>query len=551
MHYRLFLASVLQFRYSLDMLSRISHTFSEKITPLLLTLLIVGCSGNTKHLKDQRLRLNLHSEPPSLDPRKFTDSTSANVLIMLFEGLTRFESDQKPHPAAAKKIALSKDQCTYTFTLRDSYWCNGDPVTAEDFAYSWRKMLEPNFPSLFAYKLFVIKNAAEVKAGTRSLEDLGIRVKDEKTLEITLNHPTPYFLELTAFPSFFPVNKKIDIKTPNWAADSGPSFISNGPFCLKKWEHENEITVKKNPGYWDSKSVKLNEINLAMIDDTTTEFYMFEMNEIDWAGAPLSTLPPDFLPNLKEEGKVSFVPSSGVYYFKINTDDPVLKNIKIRQALGLSINRHAIVNHVTQGGQQPACALVPPIPGWQVNSFFKDGDVEEARKLFAKGLEEMGLKKMPPLTLSYNTSRDHQKIAQAIQHQWKEALDIPVNLEAFDWKVYLSKINSQDYQIGRIGWIGDFNDPLSFLEPFKYRNGTNETGWENSEYIWYLEQAQKELNSKKRASLLARAEKLLIEEMPIIPLYFMNYAFLKKGYLRGEFITSLGIIDFKRAHLKE
>lgn len=212
---------------------------------ILITVLVTACTRDPKRIEDQKLRLNLHSEPPSLDPRKFTDTTSGHVLIMLFEGLTRIDIDNKPKPGAAEKILISKDKCTYTFTLRDSLWCNGERVTAEDFAYSWRKMLDPLFPSEFAYKLFVIKNAAEVKAGKLPMEALGLHVLDEKTLEVTLNHPTPYFLELTAVPYCFPVNKKIDVEFPDWAAEAGPHYISNGPFCLKKWEHENEILVKK------------------------------------------------------------------------------------------------------------------------------------------------------------------------------------------------------------------------------------------------------------------------------------------------------------------
>lgn len=529
-----------------------------RILLILIACSLSACSGNVKRVSQQRMRLNLYCEPPSLDPRKFTDSTSANVLIMLFEGLTRVGFDHKPHPAAAEEILISKDKRTYTFKLRETYWSNGDPVDAEDFAYAWRKILDPKFPSLFAYKLYVIKNAAAIKEGKLPMEELGVRVVDTKTLEVTLNHPTPYFLELTSFPTFYPVNKKIDEISPEWASEPGAFYVSNGPFTLKHWEHESEIVVEKNPRYWDAQKINLQSIHLSMIDDTTTEFYMYEMGELDWAGSPISNLPPEFIPALKQEGKIKIAPATAVYYYKINTDDPTLSNRKIRQALGLCINRHAIVEHITQAGQEPALGLVPPMPGWKKNTLFKDGDIEKARMLFAEGLDEMGIERndFPTLTLSYNTNREHQKIAQAIQQQWKEGLGIKVELETSDWKVYLSKINKQNYQIGRMGWVGDFHDPVSFLEPFKYRDnpnigGNNETGWEHPDYADYLDRAEREIDEKRRAKLLRNAEELLIDEMPIIPIFYINLAYLKKPYVQNVYTSSLGIIDFKEAYLEE
>lgn len=519
---------------------------------------LTSCSKNGNRVSEQKLCVNLYCEPPSLDPRRFTDSSSANVLLMLFEGLTRIDSDNKPKPALAEKILISPDQRTYTFKLREAYWSNGDKVTAEDFAYSWRKILEPNYPALFAYKLYVIKNAIDIKEGRLPVEQLGVKVIDDKTLEVTLNYPTPYFLELVAFPTFFPVNKKNDLLKPDWAGEASSYYISNGPFRLKKWDHENEIELRKNPQYWDANSVKLQSIYLAMIDDTTTEFYMFEMGELDWAGSPISNLPPEFLPALIEEGKIQIMPATAVYYYKINTDAPCLSNTNIRLALGHCINRKAIVDHITQAGQRPALSLIPPMPGWEERNLFQDGDLDSAREHFKNGIQELGIEEgqFPSFSLCYNTNREHQKIAQAIQQQWKDGLGIKVDLETADWKVYLSKINKQDYQIGRMGWIGDFHDAVSFLEPFKYKDnphlgGNNETGWENPSYTALLDRAEQEINPEKRIALLKQAEKILIEQMPVIPVFFINFAYLKKPYVHNVFVSPLGVADFKKAFLKE
>ncbi|MCH9626475.1 MAG: Oligopeptide-binding protein OppA [Chlamydiales bacterium] len=525
---------------------------------LVILSTLAACAGSGKEDNEQKLRLNIYTEPPSLDPRKFTDSTSANVLLMLFEGLTRVGEDHQPHPALAKEILVSENQRTYTFKLRESYWSNGERVTAEDFAYAWRTILDPKFPSLFAYKMYVIENAAEIKEGTLPIDELGVKVLDPLTLEVTLCYPTPYFLELAAFPTFYPVNRRAAEKNSEWAADAGPLFVSNGPFQLKKWVHESEIVVEKNPFYWDADSVQLDLLHLSMIDDTTTEFYMYEMGELDWAGSPTSNLSPEFVPALKQEGKIEILPATAVYYYKLNTDDPALANLNIRRALGLCINRQAIVEHITQAGQVPALALIPSMPGWKASELYKDGDCESAKKLFTEGLSELGWEKQqfPVLKLSYNSNREHQKIAQAIQQQWKEALEIKVELETFDWKVFLSKMSHQDYQIGRMGWLGDFHDAVSFLEPFKFRDhphfgGNNETGWEHLDYISTLDEAQKERDSVKRVALLREAEKILINEMPVIPIFYINLAYLRKPYVHHVYISPLGVADFKKALIKQ
>jgi oligopeptide transport system substrate-binding protein len=525
-----------------------------------LICLLPAC--NKAPPQHQTLRMNLFTEPPSLDTRKAMDSTSANVLINLFEGLTRIGEDHKPQPATAERIEISADRRTYTFRLRECYWSNGDRLTAHDFVHAWQTTLDPLFPSPFAYKLYVIQNAEQIKSGELPLDKLAVKALDSYTLEVTLKYPTPYFLELLAFPTFFPVHKQTDQVNADWALEAG-QFVCNGPFCLQKWEHERKIVAVKNPFYWDANSVKLNAVEMEMIDDTTTEFYMFEMNELDWAGSPLSNLPPEFIPALREQklggqAFVHFYPATAVYYYIFNTEKFPLNNKYIRQALACAINREDIVTHVTQAGQMPATGLVPPMPGWEEpSSYFEDGDIALAQSLFKKGLEELGLTEatFPILTLTYNTNREHLKIAQAIQQQWKEALGITVDLLHFDWKVYLSKISHQDFQIARMGWIGDFHDPVSFLEPFKSKNdpergGNNETGWEDPEYKACLEAAEKEVNCEKRRGILRKAEEILISNMPVIPIYYIVQGYVKRNYVKGVYVSPLGTIDFKHAYIE-
>ncbi len=519
--------------------SIIGLKLASLFTFFLLTL--HSCQQKKEH---NTLRLNLCCEPPTLDLREATDTTSMNVLLMLFEGLTRFNGNNEAVLAAAESVALSEDGCTYTFYLRDHLWSNGDRVTAHDYVATWRAVLDPNFPAPFAYKFFCIKGAQEVRQGAPA-ETLAVRALDVRTLEVNLNHPVPYFLELIALPTFYPLHMSSISNHPNWAKEVGPFYVCNGPFIMKSWEHESELILRKNRFYWDQSKVHLNSIHLAMVADPATEFYMFEMGELDWAGSPLSSLPLDFIPNLGQEGKLNHYTTNGVYYYKLNTESPPLNNMKVRRALALSIDREAIITHILQADQRVATAFVPGN-----SSFFQDHS-PEAPLLFAEGLREENYTSTPTLTLCYNSNSQHQKIAQAIQQQWKTALNLDVQLESCDWKVYLDKISTQNYQIARLGWIGEHSDPISYLEPFKTKSQeNNETGWENEEFRTLIEASNYELDREKRLAMLHDAEAILMDEMPIIPIYFLNNSYLKKPYVKGAILTSLGTIDLKEARIE-
>ncbi len=520
---------------------------------LLILIVATACNSSNKEPKTQTLRVNLFSEPPTLDPRKAVDITSVNILLALFEGLTRIGPNDKPEPALAEKITISKDKLTYTFHLRPSFWSNQDPVTAYDFLYSWRKILDPKFPSPLAYKLFIIKNAMLVKQGKLPVTDLGVVAPDAKTLVVQLEHPSPSFLELLSFAVFYPVHSNSEADETSFY-DGGEKFISNGPFNLVSWDHDTKITLAKNPLYWDEKAVILSSIDMVMVDDTTTEFHMYEMNELDWAGSPLSNLPVEVVPSLQQEGTLISTPLLAVYYYKMNVEAPPLHNQNIRKALSYAIDRDAIVTHILQSGEKPALSLVP----LQNHTYFKDHDLSRAKELFDLGMKELGLTKtnFPPLKISFNSNREHQKIATAISQQWQQTFGIEASLEHCDWKVYLSKLNQRDYQIARMGWIEDCQDPLSFLEPFKYKDegplgNNNNTGWANPKFTDLLDKAERSVDPEIRANHLIAAEKILMEEMPVIPIYFLTSRYVKKAYVQGVYLSSGGIIDFKRASIKQ
>lgn len=521
---------------------------------VLLFVFLIACTSTQKNV--QYLRLNLASEPPTLDPRKATDATSVNVLLALFEGLTRVGFDNKPDLALADSIEVSKDGLTYTMHLRDAKWNNGDKLTSYDFLKTWQQILNPSYPAPYAYKLFVIKNAAAIKEGKLPVEKLAVTAPDAHSLIITLEHPTPYFLELLAFPTFFAVNQKSAAANDDWAADAGPQYVSNGPFNLQKWEHDSEINLVKNPLYWDRENVCLETINMSMIDDSTTEFNMFESNELDWAGSPLSNLPTDILPAIRAEGILHTYPIAGGYYYRINTTCFPLSNVHIRQALSYAINRQEIITHILQGGEKPALALVPAVSDNSPHDFFHDGDTKLAQERFKQGLAELGIEKLPKLHLSYNTNREHQKIAQAIQQQWRETLGVETELDHVDWKVYLAKIAAMDYEISRMGWLEDYDDPLSFLESFRYNDegpygNNNNTGWTDPTYSELLTKAEYELNTQKRLRYLLEAESIIMEAMPVIPIYFLTFKYVKKPYVKCVYLNPNGTVDYKWTYIEK
>ncbi|WP_134698892.1 peptide ABC transporter substrate-binding protein [Ammoniphilus sp. YIM 78166] len=538
-------------------------------TAMVSSLLLTACGGNAtpttsekpadqgakeKNKAPQLLRLNINSEPPTLDPGLAEDSTSGTLIRQMFEGLTRIGEDENPHPAAAEKIDVSDDLKTYTFTIRENAkWSNGEPVTAYDFEFAWKRVLDPATAANYAYQLYVIKNAEKFnKSEIKDVAEVGIKATDERTLVVELENPTPYFLELTAFYTYMPVNKKVVEANKDWANDATDKYISNGPFKLDKWEHNNVAEIVKNDQYWDADKVHLDRISFVMIEDQATAFNMFESGELDWAGAPTSDLPTDAIPSLKDQGRLNIYPIAGTYWYKFQTENPPFNNAKVRKAFAYAIDRQSIIDNVTQANQLPAMGAVPPTMGLKEEGYFKDHDVETAKKLLDEGLQELGMTKDKlDITLSYNTNEGHQKIAQAIQDQWKQAFGIEVKLHNMEWKVYLEEMHKGNYQIGRMGWLGDFNDPINFLELYKDKlGGNNDTFWENAEFQRLLNESASEEDPAKRDQLLAQAEQILMDEMPIAPIYFYTKSYVKDDKVKGVMLHGLGDVDYKYAYIE-
>ena len=313
--------------------------------------------------------------------------------------------------------------------------------------------------------------------------------------------------------------------------------------------------LEKNADYWDADNVKLNTITMIMVNDANTELSMFDSGELDWAGMPNGELPQDALQSLKDAGRLHTESIAGIYNYKLNTTVAPFNNANIRKAFALAINRQELIDNVTQGGQLPAMAIVPPtmFPENE-KGYFKDNDVEKAKEYLQKGLKELGLKdvsELPAIGLSFNTDEGHQKIAQAVQDMWKKNLGVEVTLDNSEWKVYIDKVQSLDYNIARMGWLGDFNDAINFLELYYAADGgNNDTGWENKEFQALLDQSSTEADAAKRQELLKQAEAIFMEEMPVIPVYFYTNNWVQADNLKDVAVSGLGDVQFKWAYFE-
>lgn len=514
---------------------------------LLALSFLTGCQDNSS--KNQTaLRVAFDHEPQTLDPRLGTDLQTANVLQMMYEGLMRLDYHGNVIPGVAETMDVSSDLKTYTFTLRESFWSDGTPLTANDFEETWLSILDPAFPAPNAYQFYDIKGAKAYKTGKAPKANVGIKVLDSKTLIVELENPTPYFSKLVSTFFFLPAGPKVrHAKTEN--AD----MQSNGPFKLASWKHNDELVMVKNPLYWDAKIVAIEKINLIILDENTS-YKMFELGHLDRTGSPTATLPQDAIASLRQQQQLKVKAAAATHWFRFNTEAAPMNNAKMRKAFNLALNRKAIVEHVTQGNQTAALSLVPPIKDWEMNSYFQDNDVSGARQLFQEALEEMNLdkNKLPSITLTYAINdRDH-KIAQAVQQQWNEAFGIHIQLLSQEPKIFSENVLNGDYQIVPGSWYADFNDPINFLEIFKFKsNSSNRTKWEHPEYIQLLDSSANEMDNQKRIQYLTQAEAFLMKEMPVAPLFFASFNYLESDNIGGVSLSNLGILDFKYAYIED
>lgn len=460
------------------------------------------------------------AEPETLDPAIITGQPEGRVVNALFEGLCAYDQDGRAVPGVAAAWEVSPDARTYTFRLRpEAKWSDGQPVTAKDFLNSWKRTLTPATGSQYNYQLFPIRNAQAFAEGKLAdFSEVGVSAPDAHTLVVELENPTPYFLELCAFPTLHPVRTDlIDRVGDDWVKPE--HIISNGAYALKAWRINDRITLEKNPHYWNRDAVALGSVDVLPISDANVAFNFFASGLADLV-MDKGLAPPALLEEMKKQPWFHAAPFLGIYFLRYNCERGPFADERVRRAFSLAIDKNRIVEKITRAGELPAPGFVPPgIPGYAGT----DGigfDPDAARRLLAEAGYPGGAG-FPLVSYLYSKSELNEAIAVELQSMWRESLGVNVNLVRQEWKVYLNSLSLLDYDIARSSWVGDYPDPNTFLDMFLTGGGNNRTGWSSPAYDRLIAAAARELDPPKRFDLLRRAEDLLVKQaVPIAPIYY-------------------------------
>jgi oligopeptide transport system substrate-binding protein len=485
---------------------------------LLLLCLVTGCGSG-----DQRADLVIlnGAEPESIDPAVITGQLDGRICYALFEGLLHFDRFGKPQPGIAENWDLSSDGKNYTFHLRaNARWSNGDPVTAKDFLLSWKRILLPETASEYAYLLYHVKNAQSFNEGTlKDFGSVGLTAIDDRTFRVELEAPVPYFLDLCSFATLLPVHlATVEKYGDEWIKPD--KLVNNGPFLLKEWRLNYRIRLQKNPLYWDASHVALNTIDALPIDNSITAYNFYASKVADLI-LDKGLTPPSLIPELKSRPDFHAAPFLGNYFIRFNVKRKPLADVRVRQAFAMAIDRERIVQKITQAGEPPAYSFTPPgtASGYQPPKMF-GRDVQKARRLLAEAGYPDG-KGFPTVTYLYDSKKLNEDIAVEIQNMLSDALGVHIELQKQEWKVYLNSLSRLDYDFARSSWVGDYNDPNTFIDCFVSGGGNNRTGWANKAYDDLVAAAALEANSAKRSQIFQQAEEILLNQgTPICPLYY-------------------------------
>ena len=505
-----------------------AHTFRFLLT-LATVILLAACSGGESNVasgnREGILYFGNGSEPQGLDPHVVTGVPEHFIIGALFEGLaTKNPYTLEPEPGVAQSWDISEHGRVITFHINPrARWSNGESMTAADYVWSWQRLLSPALGSEYAYMLYPVKNARDFNKGAiTDFAEVGVTALDDLTLQVTLDERTPYFIQLMDHYSTFAVHRPTIEKFGQMTDRYTPwtrveNMVSNGAFRLRDWQLYRRIEVEKSDTYWDRDNVKLNGIVFYPTENVVSEERMFRVGQLHYTGSvPLGKIP---VYQEMADSPYRQAPYLGTYYYLLNTTRAPTDNLKVRQALSMAVDRDSLNKNVLKGTNLVAYSITPPDTlGYYPPKLFSH-DVAGARRLLAEAGYPNG-SGWPGLELTYNTSEDHRKIAVALQQMWKDALNIEVTLTNQEWKVYLDSITQMDFQIARRGWIGDYVDPNNFLDLFLSGGGNNNTGFADPRYDdLILRKAPQAATREARYAVFHEAETLLMEQMPIIPVF--------------------------------
>lgn len=507
-----------------------------------LLLALASACRTSPQSSDKHFRVNLGTEPPSLDWSLATDHVSFNVISNLMVGLTEFDKDLKPAPVIAKSWELQDGGKKIVFHLRDDVqWSDGKKVRAQDFEYSWKRLLSPKTASQYAYILFDVANAQEYNEGkVKEASSVGVQAQDDQTLVVTLRHPASYFLAITTFEVTYPQRQDIIEKFDTRWTEPG-NMVTNGPFRLQTWRHENQIELRANSTFFRGKPT-LDKVTMHMVNEKTTAVTMFEQGNLDFIDD--HSIPPLDKPRLSKMPGYRLVPQLRGEYYAFAVDRKPFDNPQVRKAFAMAIDRD-VLPKILQGGQTPATSWVPPGMLAHNPEIGLKFNPTEARRL----LKEAGYpdgKGLPPIVLGYNTDEEKKLVAEAVQSMWQKHLGVLVRIENQEWKVFLKKLQTDPFPVFRSGWGADYPDPDNFMKLFTSNSGNNHSRWKNPRYDQLLELAARELEAKKRSQLYDDAQRILTEtDAAIVPLYWKAEATMLNPRFTGLEYNSMARMDLR------
>lgn len=525
---------------------------------VLLVLLLSACgkrgtavdAGN----REQVIHIGNLSEPNDLDPHVITSHQDSNIVATLFEGLALYDAKTaEPTPGVAERWETSADNLTWTFHLRrNAKWSNGDPVTAHDFVFAYRRILTPSLAAEYASLLYVLKNGQALNSGKLSdFNQLGARAVDDHTLALTLENPVPYLPTMICHAAWYPVHRAtlekhggLDKRGSAWTRAG--NHVGNGAFMLEEWKPHQYIRVKKSPAYWDNAAVKLNAAVFYPIESEDAEERSFRSGQLHVT----STMPLSKVPVYRAEKSPFYNPHVflATFFLRFNVEKPPLNDPRVRRALSLAIDRERFVRDVLKGGQTPAGHLTPPeTAGFTANSK-NTFNPELAKKLLAEAgfPEGKGIKKLGYL---YNSTEANRIIAEALQQMWNRTLGIDIALENQESRVQAVSMRSGNYEVARYAWVGDYLDPSTFLELMTGDSGNNMTRWRNAEYDRLYAEASRTADNQRRYEIYQRLEEIIAEEAPIAPIYFYARNNLRRPEVKGWYGNLLDVHPLKNVYL--
>lgn len=520
--------------------------------------------GTSAPAAEQVLKISIPGNPTDLNPLTSQDTGSNETINTMYEGLTRLGLNGSIETGLAESWDISDDGLTYTFKIREAQWSDGTPVSAKDFEYSWKKALSPELASPYSYLLYCVVNGEDYNTGKITDPDMvGVKAVDDRTFEVKLNQPVPYFPSLVTMSVCKPIQDGLMEKNGEDFALSVDKMVFSGPFMLTEWSQDQRLVVEKNPTYWDKDAVKLDKIIIECVKETNTMVNMFDTEDLD-----MMLVSPEFIDKYREDPGFGQQADAVVEYFKFNFENEFFANKNIRQAFCISFNRDRFLNQIEKVGSLPAYGYVPPIiPGKAGGDFrSQNGDLiydtgtdqnaaNEAKELLAKGLEEIGKTVEdfnaagPSLVIG---ELDHNlKLAQVAQQEWKEILGIDVEIKSLKYALRQAEYDSKKYFIGKEGWGADYSDPMTFLDLFLSYSPQNDMSWANEEYDKLLDSANKSTGDERMEYLL-QAEKLLLNDYAITPILYETRNYIQKTYVKGNIRNNVGVKnEYKWAYIEK